>query len=378
MALVFLAGGGSVGHLAPGFCVRDALRAAGHDAVFVTPGEAREADWFPADEPARVVVPAPRRPKGVLGALRFPARLVRAVRAARRVVRERRPAAVLALGGWPCFPTAYAARGAGVPLFLLATDAVPGVVVRRLARRAEAVFLTDARARDALPAGARTVMVPPLVRRAVLDARPDPARFGLVPGRTTLLVVGGSLGAAGLNAAVRAGLVAAVRATPGLASRLQVIHATGSEAEATAARADYEAVGLAAHVAPYVAAIGEALAGSDLVVCRGGASTLAEVAALGLPAVVVPYPHHPDRQQFKNAEPLVARGQAVVVEQGALDPTTFRREVLDLLVDPTALAARRRPRVRGPGASPGGPDGEDGAATIAAHLVRSMGTRAFG
>lgn len=373
MAVVFLAGGGSVGHLAPGFAVRDALRAAGHDAVFVTPGEAREAAWFPAGDPPRLVVPAPRLPKGLAGRLLFPFRMSRAIRAARAHLRARSPAAVLALGGWPCAPTALAASFGKVPMHLLATDAVPGLVVRKLARRATCVWVTDARASDGLPPGTRFRVVAPVVRSAVTSARRDPARFGLDDGPRTLFVVGGSLGAQGLNARARAGLVAAARARPGLASSLQVIHATGTEPEADAARADYAAVGLRAHVAAFVADVGAAYQTADLVLCRGGAGTVAELAALRRPAVVVPYPHHADRQQFKNAEALVARGQATVVEEGALDAAAFRREVIDVVLDADALA-RRTP----PATDTSSVGMADGAATIAAELVRSIETSAGG
>lgn len=369
MAVVFLAGGGTVGHLAPGFAVRDALRAAGHDAVFVTPGEAREADWFPPDEPPRLHVPAPRLPSGLRARLGFPWRFLRALRAARALLRAHRPAAVLALGGWPCAPTALAASRAGVPLHLLATDAVPGMVVRRLAKRATTVWLADPRARAGLPPSARTRVVGPVVRPAVLAAVADPARFGLAADRPVLLVTGGSLGAAGLNARARAGIVAAVAARPDLRTAFQVLHAAGTPEEAAAASADYAAAGVRAHVAPFVAAMGVALQSAALVLCRGGAGTLAEVAALRRPAVVVPYPHHADRQQWKNAEPLVATGQAVVVEEAALTPDAFRREVLDVLLDP---AARARREAAAPGAAEGSSGPGGAAATIAAELVRSI------
>ena len=119
--------------------------------------------------------------------------------------------------------------------------------------------------------------------------------------------------------------------------------------------------------------IGEALQTADLVLCRGGASTLAEVAALGRPAVVVPYPHHADRQQWKNAEPLVARGAAVLVEEAALMPEVYRTEVLGRLFDPERLRSMAAaPRERRAGTESDAPI--DGAATIALDLVRFFGT----
>ena len=149
----FLAGGGTVGHLAPAFAIRDALRDLGRDGLFVTPGEAREAAWFPPGDPEPLHVPSPRFPRTPWQALAFPFRMTKAVRAAGRLLRAHRPAAVLALGGWPCAPTAIAARLAGVPVALLATDAVPGSVIRRMHRKALRTYLSREEALAGLPEG---------------------------------------------------------------------------------------------------------------------------------------------------------------------------------------------------------------------------------
>ena len=358
MGVVLLAGGGTVGHLAPGFAVRDALRDLGHDGVFVTPGEARERGWFPAGDPEPHHVAAPRLPQGLLGRLTFPFRMARAVASARRLIRTERPASVLGLGGWPSAPTCIAASLAGIPLHLLMTDEVPGMVVRRLAKRATRIYAPTETAAAAVSVWSpKVLVVGRIVRREVLAAHRDPARFGLKEGRSTLLVVGGSLGAKGLNDRARAGLDAAVRADPGLKACLQVIHATGTEEEASLSRQAFQAMGLLHFVAPFIADIGTALQTADLVLCRGGAGTLAEVEALGRPAVIVPYPHHADRQQWKNAERLVASGQAVVLDEASLDAATFDREVIRGLPQRTEGLASVRLSHAG--------------ATIAAELVRS-------
>lgn len=371
---VLLAGGGTVGHLAPGFAVRDALLDLGVECLFVTPGEEREKGWFPAGDPEPLHVPAPRLPKAILDRVTFLPKMAWAVHRGRRLVRRERAAAVLALGGWPCAPTAIAAATRGVPLFLLVTDAVPGVVVRRLGGKASRIYATTAEGKTAVARPDKTVVVGSIVRRGVAEARRDPGRFGLVEGRPTLLVVGGSLGAKGLNDRFRDGLRQAVQADPSLVSRLQVIHSTGTEEEAQASRKLFAALGLAAFVEPFVQDIGTALRTADLVLCRGGAGTLAEVEALARPAVVVPYPHHADRQQFKNAERLVASGAAVVVEEGSLDPASLRTNVLDLLGSPARLASMTSAASSASSGSPGPrvSASPSGAVALATDLVRSI------
>jgi UDP-N-acetylglucosamine--N-acetylmuramyl-(pentapeptide) pyrophosphoryl-undecaprenol N-acetylglucosamine transferase len=287
------------------------------------------------------------------------------VAAGRRLLRRLDPVAVLALGGWPCAPTAIAALTRGIPLHLIAVDAVPGVVVRKLQRRAAWTWLAFEEARKALPAPDRATVVGPIVRRAVAGGHRDPARFGFDPGRRTLLVLGGSLGARGLNERVREGLAAALRGDPSLAGRLQVLHSTGTEEDAARCAEAYRALGLLHDVRPFVPEVGDAMRTADLVVSRGGASTLAELRALGRPVVVVPYPHHEDRQQWRNAAPLVERGQAEVVEEGSLDPARFREAVVGRLLDADRLRAMERP--------PAAPEGvTDPATTIALALVRSI------
>jgi UDP-N-acetylglucosamine--N-acetylmuramyl-(pentapeptide) pyrophosphoryl-undecaprenol N-acetylglucosamine transferase len=369
----WLAGGGTAGHLAPGFALREALGRLDVGARFVTPGEAREAAWFPAGEESPARLAAPRLPRRPVAAALFPLRLASAVLSAHALLRRDRPPAVVALGGWPCAPAALAALVARVPLALLATDAVPGAVVRRLHPYAGRTYVTHDSAAGALPLRSRVRVVGPMVRPSVLRGARDPRRFGLVPGRTTLYVVGGSLGARGLNDAVVAGLAEAVRRRPGLPERLQVVHSTGP-ADSERVAAAYRDAGIAACVRPFVSQAGDALATADLVVCRGGASTLAEVAAVGRPAVVVPYPHHADRQQWRNAAPLEAAGAVSVWEESALSPEAFDREVVGLSLDPERLRAMSEAAR----AARGGGAGTDGASHLAEDLVRFIGDRVGG
>jgi UDP-N-acetylglucosamine--N-acetylmuramyl-(pentapeptide) pyrophosphoryl-undecaprenol N-acetylglucosamine transferase len=364
-----LAGGGTAGHLAPGFALRQALARQSVSARFLTPGEERERAWFPKGE-RPLCAPAPRPPRRPLAAALFPLAMARAVLEAHAALRRARPAAVVALGGWPCAPAALAALLSRVPLALLAADAVPGAVVRRLARHAGRTYVATPDAARSLGGAPGVRVVGRLVRPDVLCGRRDPTRFGLEAGRVTLYVVGGSLGARRLNAAAVEGLAVAISRRPGLARRVQVLHSTGA-ADRASVESAYRDLGVMARVEAFVEDVGDALATADLVLCRGGASTVAELEATGRPAVVVPYPHHADRQQWRNAQPLVARGAAVLVEEEALTADAFDREVVGLLLDGQRRASMEEAAAAARPAS-------DAAALLASDLVRFIEDRAGG
>lgn len=358
---ILFSGGGTVGHLAPGFALAEVLEARGVTCVFATPGEAVERDWFEGRQPPRTL-PAVRLPRRPLDALRFAFRFRRCVGRARRLMAELAPAAVVALGGWPCAPAAWAARGAGVPLVFLVPDAVPGMVVRKFARRADRIYLADPRAEAHLGRHPGARVTGPLLRRAALDVRRDAAAFGLEPDRRTLFVTGGSLGALGLYERFLAGLEHAVAAEDGLAARIQVLHAIGNTT--VDAGAVYRRLGVAHTVVPFVHDMGAAYGTADLVLCRAGASTCAELQATATPSVLVPYPHHADRQQFHNAEALVALGGARQMAEDELSPERVAEDVLGLLEDAQALRSMRA--ALGDGA-------QDGAAAVADDLDRFLG-----
>ena len=335
---ILFSGGGSAGHLAPGFALAQELEGRGLACPFATPGEDVESRWFHG-RPEPHTLHARRLPRSVPSMASFPFHLWKGTRQARRLLREERIDAVVALGGWPCTPAVLAARWTKTPLVFLVPDAVPGVLVKRFARWAQRLYLAVDGARATLEPHPGIVVGGPLLRREVLDAPAAPERFGLQPDRRTLLVTGGSLGARGLNDRFLAGLQAALAAEPDLADRIQVLHSAGREAERVAP--PYAELGLPHHVSAYVEDMGAAYRIADLVLARAGANTCAELEALGQPAVFVPYPHHADRQQFLNAEPLVARGAARIVEEEALTPDAVRDAVLGLLLDEPALAAMR-------------------------------------
>lgn len=359
---VLFSGGGTAGHLAPGFALAEALQARGIASVFATPGERGEEAWF-AGRGRPHVVAAARIPTSLSTGIAFAPRMLRGVLDALAVIRRERPAAVVALGGWPCVPMALAARLVGVPLAFIVADNVPGMVVRKLGRLAGRIYVpTEAAGRSFDPT--RVVVSGPLLRDGLVARSPDPAAFGLRGDLATLLVFGGSLGARGLYERWLLGLQRAVVEHPSLTRRIQILHAVGKQGDAVAST--YARLGLVHHVTPYIQDMGGAYAVADLVLGRGGANTCAELLATRTPAVIVPYPHHVDRQQFKNAAALVEAGVGVVVEEGDLSPECVESEVLARLLDPAQLASMRGDAT--------GPE-SDSTGQTADDLIRFLGMR---
>ncbi|WP_127129355.1 glycosyltransferase [Georgenia sp. SYP-B2076] len=377
---VLLAGGGSAGHVNPLLATATALAALPGGAELTVLGTASGLERTLVPEAGldlRLVPRAalPRRPSADL--LRLPGRLAGAVRAAGAAIAESRAEVVVGFGGYVSTPAYLAARRRGVPVVIHEQNARPGLANRLGARWAAAVALTFASTPLRAAHGRTEVTGLPLRtpiaalvadRASAGDAaarRADAAgRLGLDPGRPTLLVTGGSLGALRLNEAV-AGAAADL-----VGAGAQVLHLTGRgkdepvrAAVAAAALAD-PAVAERYHMREYLSAMELAYACADLVLCRSGAGTVSELAALGLPAVYVPLPVGNGEQRL-NAADVVAAGGGVLVADADLDAAWVRRRVTALLGDPTALAAMA--------AAAAGAGPADGAARLAALVVEAAG-----
>lgn len=345
---VLLAGGGTAGHVNPLLAVADEIRARYPEATITVLGtrEGLEANLVPERGHAlRFVprVPLPRRPS--VEWFRLPGKLLAAVRAAGAAIDETGARVVVGFGGYVSTPAYLAARRRGVPVVIHEQNARPGLANRLGARWAKAVAVTFPS--TALPGAAVTGL--PLRREisTLVAARAESAvraraaaaeALGLDPGVPTLLVTGGSLGAQRLNETMTA-LVSEVTA-----AGFQVLHLTGrGKAEAVqAAVAALDADHARLYQArEYLSDMHLAYAVADLVVCRSGAGTVCELAALGLPAVYVPLPIGNGEQRL-NAAPLVEVGGGLLVADDELTPAWVRTVVLPLLDDLTALAAMSR------------------------------------
>ncbi|MDQ7857545.1 MAG: undecaprenyldiphospho-muramoylpentapeptide beta-N-acetylglucosaminyltransferase [Armatimonadota bacterium] len=339
---IVIAGGGTGGHIYPGLAIAEALRRRAPDVeVLFVGGRRLEAHVVPeAGWPFRAIAGRglPRRASvGVIAAL---AAAALGGAQALALLWRWRPDAVVATGGYVCAPVGAAAVALGVPLVLQEQNVRAGLANRVLARWARWVSLPHPEAAASLPARAATATGVPLRQGALRgDRARAQARWGLEADRFTVLVLGGSQGARSLNAAIcRLGDLLMYDA------RLQVLHQTGAADLETVRRA----IGHREHVGPpalrhlaaaFLDPIGDAYACADLVVCRAGASTLAEVTAWGLPAILVPYPHAATGHQDDNAAVLARAGAALVIADHALAGTALLEAVRALLDNPPRRAA---------------------------------------
>jgi len=326
---VLVAGGGTAGHVSPLLALADRLVADDATTKILALGTATglEARLVPArgyelHEIPRV--PLPRR-LGV-DVARMPARLGAAVTSAGTAIKRIDAEVVVGFGGYVAAPAYLAARRAKVPIVVHEQNSRPGFANRLGARMTKWVAVsfpgTPLRhaVRTGLPLRPEIVALDRAASRA--GAR---ASFGLQPDTRTVLVVGGSLGAQRLNDVVPA--IAADLAGRGV----QVLHVSGTGKEFAPPSPSYAVV-------PYVEAMELAYAAADVVIARAGANTVSELTALGLPAVYVPLPIGNGEQRL-NAEPVVAAGGGLMVDDAAFDTGWLRQFLLPLLEDPDRLAA---------------------------------------
>jgi UDP-N-acetylglucosamine--N-acetylmuramyl-(pentapeptide) pyrophosphoryl-undecaprenol N-acetylglucosamine transferase len=325
-APVLIMAGGTGGHIFPGLAVAAALRAREVPVVWLGARGGMETRIVPQhDIELRTVPVSGLRGKGAAARLAAPWMLARALLGAWRILREIHPRSVLSLGGYAAGPGGIAAWLQRRPLLVHEQNRVPGFTNRILTRCARKVMSGF---RDAFVTSVHAEWTGNPVRSEIASLPPPAARFAKRAGAPPrLLVLGGSLGARTLNL----GVPSALSLIP-LDRRPQVHHQCG-EAHLEATRAAYARVDVQATVEPFIADMAAAYARADLVVCRAGALTLAELAAAGLGAILMPFPHAVDDHQTKNAEGFVAAGAAELVQDRDFDPARFAGLLERLLRD---------------------------------------------
>lgn len=321
-----VAGGGTGGHLFPGLAVAEAVAGAdAHAVLFVGSAFGIEARVIPRTRFALELIPIRGlRGRGWRGgaelALQLPAALLRAW----RILGRFRADVVLGVGGYASFPVVAAAWLRRVPTVLLEQNAHPGLANRVLGRLARRVCTTFAEANRYFPAARVVVTGNPV--RAFAPPPPAPRRG------FTVLVFGGSQGAQRLNGA----LLEAAAVLHAAIADLHIIHQTGAAACADITAA-YAQRGIAAEVVAFIDDMGSAYHRADLVVCRAGATTVAELTALGKPAILVPYPFAADDHQRANASVVAARGAGLLVLDVECTGERLAREISALANDRARL-----------------------------------------
>jgi len=339
---VLFAGGGTGGHLMPGLSVAQELRRLHGErvrAVFVGTADGMERAMVEARGFEFAGLPNMRMDRSVLGMPRWAFRSARGLVGARRLVTRLSPDVAVSLGGHASLAPSVASVLSGVPLALMEQNAIPGKTNRWLSWWAAEAYAPwpGIEAMFARPERVRVTGNP--IRGELLQ-RPGrdeaAAKFGLDPDKRTLLVMGGSLGALAVNRAV-------IEALPHLeaeAERVQILHGTG-KVSYDEVRAGYEGRRIKATVLPFIVDMGAAYAVSDLVLCRAGGTSLAELTALGIPAVLVPLPIAANDHQRKNAAVVAGAGAALIVEQGDLDGKRLAAYLLNLLDNALCLSRMR-------------------------------------
>jgi UDP-N-acetylglucosamine--N-acetylmuramyl-(pentapeptide) pyrophosphoryl-undecaprenol N-acetylglucosamine transferase len=246
------------------------------------------------------------RGKGLVTLAFLPLRLLKAFWQSIGVIRRVKPNVVVGLGGYITFPAGMMAVLLGKPLILHEQNSVAGMANKVLAEVADRVFTTF----PGVFKKGEWIGNP--LRKEFLEQAPPDERFANRTGRMKLLVVGGSLGAKALNEVIPQALAKMPEA-----ERPQVIH-QGGEKQIDALRANYAAAGVEAELTPFIADTAKAFADADLVICRAGASTVSEIAAVGAAAVFVPFPFAVDDHQTTNAKFLSDQGAATLVQQPEL------------------------------------------------------------
>jgi UDP-N-acetylglucosamine--N-acetylmuramyl-(pentapeptide) pyrophosphoryl-undecaprenol N-acetylglucosamine transferase len=306
---ILIMAGGTGGHIFPALAVADKMRAGGWRVVWLGNPDGMEARLVPQQGfEMRWVKFAALRGKGLLRKLLLPVNLLRGFWQALKIIRQIQPNVVLGMGGYITFPGGMMAALLGKPLVLHEQNSVAGLANRVLAGVADQIATGFP---DVLKKG--NWLGNP-VRPEIAAIAAPAERFAERTGALRLLVIGGSLGAQALNEMVPQGM-----ALLGAEDQPQIVHQAG-EKHLDALKANYAAVGVQAHCVSFIDDMAGAYAWADLVICRSGALTVAELAAGGVASILVPFPHAVDDHQTGNAKFLVNVGGAFLLPQNELTP----------------------------------------------------------
>ncbi|HKJ05314.1 MAG TPA: undecaprenyldiphospho-muramoylpentapeptide beta-N-acetylglucosaminyltransferase [Geopsychrobacteraceae bacterium] len=322
---LLLAGGGTGGHLFPAVALAQGLlkQDSSSRVHFVGTAQGLESRLLPKlGLPLATIDMTGFVGRGVFGKIMIMPKLLRSVRQSRRILRYFQPDLVVGVGGYASVPVLLAAKMLRIPYLIHEQNAVPGLGNKFLSRWAESVCLSFAESDNAF-AGAQTLVTGNPLRQG-LELLPE-----LLPENGTLLIFGGSRGAQAINRCVVKMLPKLVEQNP----TLRILHQTGEE-DLNEVRQGYADAGVNPnYVVPFIDDMASAYADAELVICRAGATTIAELTVCGRPAILIPYPYAAGDHQTENARSLAEAGAACMLPQTELTPEGLALKVSDLLGD---------------------------------------------
>lgn len=324
-APVLIMAGGTGGHIFPALAVANTIQAEGTPVIWLGTEKGLESKIIPQQGiDIEYIKIGGLRGKGALSLLLAPFKIIYALLQAIQVIRRVKPRSVLGMGGYVTGPGGLAAWILGVPLYIHEQNAIAGLTNKILARIAKKVF-------EAFPGSfyerSKITCSGNPVRKEFFEVKGIEERFAAKDGQVNILILGGSLGAKVLNEIVPE-TVAKIAEN----IRPSIRHQAG-EKTIELAKQQYQKLGVDAEITPFIDDMAQAFEWADLIICRAGALTISEIAVVGVPAILVPFPHAVDDHQTQNARYLSATGAAVLIPQERLNADCLYKEVVKLMQD---------------------------------------------
>jgi len=328
---VVIAGGGTGGHLFPGIAIAEEILARGntHRIIFIGTKKGIEHRILRqlGYELQEIDIEGVKG-RGLKALIKVTYQIPHSMWQSRQILKRFCPDAVIGVGGYASGPAVVTARIMGIPTAIAEQNAVPGITNRILSKFANLIFVTYAETKDWFPQSKVIVSGNP-VRKVFAAGR---AQAQEEKQYRQLLIFGGSQGAAAINRNV----IAMMPQLQKMKDKLRVLHQTGDREVETVRRA-YEQFGLDAQVTPFIVNMADAYAAADLIICRAGATSLAEITAAGKAAILIPYPWAANDHQTKNAEALASAGAAVIINEHELNGQKLFGVIDDLLANKQKL-----------------------------------------
>ncbi len=334
---LLIAGGGTGGHLFPGMAVAEEFlaRDPANAVLFVGTERGIEARAVPAAGYRLELIPAAGiRGKGLFSQIKGGAMMLYGYAQSRKILKSFKPDKVLGVGGYASLPMVLAAKGMQIPRYIHEQNAIPGMTNKILARFSDQVFITLEESAKFFPKDKILLTGNPLRRQILSMVAADRPEAAPSAPKTSfrIFVFGGSQGAHAINMA----MITALPCLADLSKRLEICHQTG-ENDYAEVRTAYGKCGIPSHVQPFISNMAAEYQKADLIICRAGATTIAEVTACGKAGLFIPFPHAVDDHQRRNAEALLKKQACFMMLEKELTGLNLAGTIRRLMDDPTLL-----------------------------------------